>query len=240
MSALVCAAAVVLAAAAIRQLGRPGALVPERNGAVDHPARRPLAISSRAAARVVRPIGARRRRRALELAWSGVADEMAAGLRAGASLHQALATAGAREDEAGVVIRQVLGPIARGQALIEGGRDWAARATNPDELLVAEAVQLAAWTGRPEPLLFDAVADTARERLALAGELRTQTAQARASAAVLALLPIGFTTFTAATDGEAAHFLTATTAGWICIITGLTLEALGALWMRAAIRRSTL
>jgi len=213
-AALVCAAAVVLAAAAVGQLGRPGALTPERDGALDRADGRPLGIGSAVVARVVRPVGTRRRHHALELAWPGVADELAAGLRAGASLHQALAAVGARDDEAGRVIREVLGPLARGQPLGECGRRWAVRSSSPDELLFAEAVQLAAWTGRPEPLLFDTVADTARERLALAGELRSQTAQARASAAVLALLPIGFTTFTAATDANAAHFLTATTGGW--------------------------
>src|SRR5206468_2559697 len=84
-----------------------------------------------------------------------------------------------------------LEPVGRGQPLTEAAATWARRASSPDEALLAEAVQLSAWTGRPEPALFYAVADSARERRALAGELHAQTAQARASAIVLVALRVG-------------------------------------------------
>jgi tight adherence protein B len=239
LNVVACTAAVALGAIILRAVGRPPALSPAPDGRSQPWSRRAGAIGSVITARLTGPIRARRRQRALELAWPGVADELAAGLRTGASLPQALATVAAtRTDDASLTLRRLLGPVERGQALAEGGGRWAERAVSVDEQLLAEAVQLAAWAGRPEPVLFDAVADAGRERQALAGELRAQTAQARASAAVMAVLPVGFTALTAMTNAGAAHFLLTTTGGWACIVTGLTLEVLGGVWMRTAIRRA--
>jgi tight adherence protein B len=228
LNVVACTAAVALGAIILRAVGRPPALSPAPDGRSQPWSRRAGAIGSVITARLTGPIRARRRQRALELAWPGVADELAA-----------LATVAAtRTDDASLTLRRLLGPVERGQALAEGGGRWAERAVSVDEQLLAEAVQLAAWAGRPEPVLFDAVADAGRERQALAGELRAQTAQARASAAVMAVLPVGFTALTAMTNAGAAHFLLTTTGGWACIVTGLTLEVLGGVWMRTAIRRA--
>jgi tight adherence protein B len=233
LTAVGCAGVVFAAAAILRWFGTTPA----------RPAPSPALSGGQAAQGALRRIGAlggrleaQRRRETLVWIWPAVADELAATLRTGSSLHQALSSVAARGGAAGEVVRELLGPVDRGQALADAAEAWTRRARSPDETLLAEAVQLAAWTGRPEPLLFDTVADSLRERLALAGELRAQTAQARTSAAVLVVLPLGFTVLVGITDRHASHFLFGTEGGWVCATLGLALDALGAWWMHTAIR----
>ena len=65
----------------------------------------------------------------------------------------------------------------------------------------------------------------------LAGEVRVQTAQARASAVALAVLPLGFTGLLALTDPGVPRFLVGSELGWACLAFGLALEAAGGWWM---------
>ncbi len=84
-------------------------------------------------------------------------------------------------------------------------------------------------------MLFDTVARTLRERAALAGELRAQTAQARASAAALSALPLLFTGLCALADRGVLSFLTGTLLGAACLVAGAGLQAMGLLWMHRTI-----
>jgi tight adherence protein B len=112
---------------------------------------------------------------------------------------------------------------------------WAEAATDPGEQLVAQAVELVAATGHATPLVFDTVADGLRERAALAGELRAQTAQARASAIALGLLPLAFTGLLSLTDPTVPGFLFGSPAGWACLAVGIGLQASGGWWMHRII-----
>jgi tight adherence protein B len=164
-----------------------------------------------------------------------VADEIGAGLRSGASLLQALEGATGRGGAAGARVATLLRPVGRGDALAEAAGRWATSATEVGEALVAHAVELAAASGHATPLLFDTVADGLRERAALAGEVRAQTAQARASALALGLLPLGFTGLLVLTDPSVPRFLVGSQLGWACLAVGLALEAAGGWWMHLII-----
>jgi tight adherence protein B len=228
MSALLCAALVVVVGAITRNLAR----VPSRTRQKAEP---------RARYRWGRMSGsdwwlARRRRLELRRAWPSVADELAVTVRAGTSMQQALASVADRGGAAAAVVREVIGPIDRGRSLADAAVRWAGLAGSPDEALLAEAVHLAAASGRPDPMLFETVADAMRERTALRGDLRAQTAQARASAGVLAVLPIAFTMLVSSTDPDVVKFLFGTAAGWCCVVVGLVLEGSGAWWMHRLIR----
>jgi tight adherence protein B len=168
-------------------------------------------------------------------AWPSVADEIGAGLRSGASLRQALEAARGRGGAVGTRLAGVLRPVDRGGALADAASGWATSATDAGEVLVAHAVELAAAGGHATPLLFDTVADELRERAALAGEIRAQTAQARASALALGLLPLGFTGLLALTDPSVPRFLVGNETGWACLAIGAGLEAAGAWWMHRII-----
>jgi len=184
---------------------------------------------------LLRPWADRRGARITSAAWPSVADEIGASLRSGASLRQALEGATGRGGAAGVRLTGVLRPVDRGDALADAAGRWATSATDAGEVLVAHAVELAAATGQATPLLFDTVADGLRERAALAGEVRAQTAQARASALALGLLPLGFTGLLAFTDPSVPRFLVGSQLGWACLAVGLALEAAGGWWMHRII-----
>jgi tight adherence protein B len=189
----------------------------------------------RVAAAVLGPYLRRREARAVAAAWPSVAEEIGAGLRSGTSLHQALAAATGRGGPAGARLAAALRPVERGGPLAETARRWSGRADDPGEQLLAHAVELVAATGHATPLVFDTVADALRERAALAGELRAQTAQARASAFTLGLLPLAFTGLLSLTDPNVPTFLFGSPAGWVCLAVGLGLQATGGWWMHRII-----
>ena len=177
----------------------------------------------------------RRARAARRQAWPAIADELGSALRSGASLRQALATAGAHGGAAAPRLADLLHPLSRGDDLAGAARRWADRSDDADERLLAGAVELAAGATRAEPMLFDTVSRTLRERSAIAGELRAQTAQARASAAALSALPFLFTGLCAVADPSVLSFLTGTLPGAACLVAGAALQASGLWWMHRTI-----
>ena len=76
------------------------------------------------------------------------------------------------------------------------------------------------------------VAATLRHRVAGRQETKALAAQARLSAMVVALAPPVFTLLAGATDPAILQFLLGTPAGWACLVAGLGLDLVGALWMR--------
>jgi tight adherence protein B len=107
---------------------------------------------------------------------------------------------------------------------------WVAANDRPPVRLAAAALVLAAETGGSPARAVDGVAATLRARAAVAGELRALTAQARASALVIAVSPIAFALVASATDPRTrAAFHTRT--GTTLVLAGLALDALGAWWM---------
>ena len=102
--------------------------------------------------------------------------------------------------------------------------------------MAAGALALAATAGGPQARAVDGVADTLRERRAVAAEVRAQSAQARLSALVIGLLPVAFLAWAVVTDRRTAVFLVASPPGWACLVAGIALEAAGALWMRRILR----
>ena len=193
------------------------------------------------ASTVVRATWARRagggqRRRLLVDGLPGLLDDVARGVRAGSSLRQACADATGSHGPAGSGLRAAVAQAERGQALPVAFRAWAAATVVPEERLAAGALALVATTGGPQARAVDGVAATLRDRRAVAGEVRAQSAQARLSALVIGILPLGFLAWVAVTDRRTAAFLLAGPAGWACLLGGLGLEAAGALWMRHLLR----
>jgi Flp pilus assembly protein TadB len=76
------------------------------------------------------------------------------------------------------------------------------------------------------------VAATLRERLDVESEAVALAAQARFSALVIAVAPLGFGVLAVATDPRTAGFLLGRPLGWLCLVLGLGLDATSALWMR--------
>ena len=106
----------------------------------------------------------------------------------------------------------------------------------PEVELGVTALEVAARHGGNPASALDRVAAAVRERRAVVAERAVHSAQARLSALVLTLLPVGFAMWLVATDERARGFLVSNPVGWACVAAGLGLNVAGWLWMRRVIR----
>lgn len=159
-------------------------------------------------------------------------ERMAGALRTGSSLPHALAEA-RRTTEAplGAELATLAHAAEQGYPLLDVLDRWTQVHDDPGTRLAATALALATGVGAAPARAIDGVAATLRERLAQAAERRTQAVQAHYSAVVLSAAPLVFTGLLALTNAAAADFLLRTPAGWACLLVGVGLDVLGAVWM---------
>jgi tight adherence protein B len=174
-----------------------------------------------------------RRQARLEADLPAALEAIARALRSGASLRQAVAEAATTTPGTlGVELGLVASDAASGVPLVGALEELAARRPLPGVRLAVAALCLGAETGGAQARAVDGVAATLRDRLAVAGEVRALSAQTRASMLVIALAPLAFCAFASATDERTSTFLFRTPIGLACVVAGVGLDVLGALWMR--------
>ncbi|MGQ0617314.1 MAG: type II secretion system F family protein [Acidimicrobiia bacterium] len=165
-------------------------------------------------------------------------ESMARSVRSGASLRQAVSESVA--SGADPVLAAELGAVVadadRGAGLAAAVDRWAHTRPTAAVRLAGAALCLAAETGGAPGRPLDGVAASLRERSALQRELHALGTQARLSAVVISLAPIGFTVLAAGVDPETGHFLVRSSVGQLCLTAGVALDVLGALWMRRLAR----
>lgn len=166
-------------------------------------------------------------------------DDVARALRAGASVPQALADAALAGGVAASELGDLVARAHRGLSLEENLARWMDERPMVEVRLAATALGLAAAAGGSAAQAVESVAATLRERHAATEEVRVQSVQARLSAVVIALLPLGFTAWCVTTDPRAAAFLLGSAVGWACLTAGLTLLAVGGWWMARIVRSAT-
>lgn len=108
---------------------------------------------------------------------------------------------------------------------------WARSADHPDRRLLADAWAVAGSTGAGIAPALLRTTRTLRDRTAVDREIVALTAQARLSARVLTIVPIGFAVLVAIVDHRVRDLLVGTTAGRLGIVVGLLLDWIGARWM---------
>jgi tight adherence protein B len=164
-------------------------------------------------------------------------ERMAAALRTGSSLAQALAAAGrTTPPPLGPELSWLADRAGRGRPLPEVLEKWTDARGDTTTRLAATALVLATRVGASPARAIDGVAATLRERASLEAERRAQATQARASAAVLSIAPLGFGALLVLTNDAVARFLFTTPLGWACLLAGLGLDAVGAAWMNRLTR----
>lgn len=157
---------------------------------------------------------------------------MARALRTGASLRQAVAEAAHRTPgHLGHELQRVSTQAERGVPLVQALDELAARRPLPGVRLAVAALCLGAETGGAQAQAVDGVATTLRDRLAVLAEVRALSSQARISALVISLAPLGFGAFAATTDPRTATFLFHTGAGFALLVAGGVLDGVGWMWM---------
>ncbi|MEN3315507.1 MAG: tight adherence protein [Acidimicrobiaceae bacterium] len=168
----------------------------------------------------------------VEAALPGALEAVARALRTGASLRQAVGEAASRTPgPLGHELERVSTQTDRGAPLVAALEALAERRPLPGVRLAVAALCLGAETGGAQARSVDGVAATLRDRLGLLAEVRALSSQARISALVISLAPLGFGAFAAATDPRTSTFLFHTAAGFVLLAAGGLLDALGWVWM---------
>jgi tight adherence protein B len=159
-------------------------------------------------------------------------DAVARGVRSGGSLAQAVGEAvTAVRGPVAADLSRVATSVARGRAFADALGDWRDQRGRPAVRLAAGALVLATQTGGPPARVIEDVASAIRARQQVEREAHALAAQARLSAVVVGLAPVGFMTVMCLTDARNAHVLFGTPIGIACVATGITLDAIGAHWM---------
>jgi len=195
-----------------------------------------IAVSLAAPATVARRRG-RRGEIATQERLAEAVSLIASAMRSGRSLHQAIELAATDLDPPlASTFRRLADRTGLGDPMDESIDAWALDVGGPDARLVAGVLKLHRRTGGSLAASLENLAGTLRDRRASARELGSLTAQARLSATILGLLPIGFFLFLsviARRDLEAAY---ETPTGVAAIGFGLALQGAAYIWIRHLLR----
>ena len=195
------------------------------------------------AASVPGAIGAMRRRRTAARAAEAERQlheailAMAAAVRAGMSIRLAVAEArrDAEEPLAAELDRASRG-LEVGQPLDEVLQQLGDRIGIADARLVAGALRVHRRTGGDLPALLDEVGEVVRQRSGDRRQAAALTAQARASGAVLAALPVVFVALLSGAGGGGLADFYRTSLGVLLLLAAGCCQGLGFLWMRRIVR----
>ena len=166
--------------------------------------------------------------RRIDAALPGLVDELIRSLQSGATLSGALVEAASVGGPLAEDLSSVAEDLDSGAPVGVALGRWEERRPGTRVGQLVAAVGLALTTGGEPARLLGAVAESIRDELEVADEAQALATQARASAAVVALAPVGFAVFVAPV--RSGGFL-GSGAGILVVVVGLLLDALGLWWM---------
>ena len=161
---------------------------------------------------------------------------LAGSLRAGRSLGQALeALAREMDKPMGRELRKVVAEVRLGRPLNDALNDAVERVGSPDFRWAVLAIQIQAEVGGNLAELLNRVADTMRARSRLRGEVKALTAEGRASAGMLVIMPpaLGLVMYIVNPDYMKPIFTE--TAGHIMLGISVVMIFVGFLWMKKVV-----
>lgn len=167
---------------------------------------------------------------------AGVARSVRGGCTLVDALGHAAAAVAVPGSELATDLHDVVAAVGRGWTLDDALEGWASRRRDPSVDLFVAACRLGHAGGGDLAAALDGAALSLSDRVDLEDEARSLATQARTSAAVLAALPVLGAACFALLDPSVARTLLATPAGWVCLLAGGALDALGALVMRRMVR----
>ncbi|HUF85279.1 MAG TPA: type II secretion system F family protein [Acidimicrobiia bacterium] len=189
------------------------------------------------------PVGVRlargRRRRRLAAALPGAVEQIAAELRGGGTVGDGIRHLAAGDGPLAPELRRVARRADLGLGLGDALAAWPDESGVPDVRAVAGALAVAATVGGRSAAALDGLAASLRDRLGATAEARSLSAQARLSAVVVGAAPLVYLLFSVLVDPATLAVLLGTGVGRVCLLVGLGLEALAALWMRRIVGATT-
>ena len=183
-------------------------------------------------------MSSRRRDNTISAALPDLLEQVAGGLRAGATplgaLTEATQGAGLPEPLAADLAR-VVGWAE--EAGLEAALDrWAGERPLPVVAATVAALEVAVSAGGPAAPALDGLAAGLRARHDAAGEVVALSAQARLSAIVVGTAPLVALGLSLLVDRRVAPTLIGTAPGRACLLVGAALEGLAGLWMHRIVR----
>jgi tight adherence protein B len=174
-----------------------------------------------------------RRRKRFVLQLPDALTTLAGSLRAGRSLGQALeALAREMPSPMGRELRKIVAEVRLGRPLGAVLDDAVARVGSPDFRWAVLAIQIQADVGGNLAELLGQVAETMRARSRLRGEVRALTAEGRASAGMLVVMPPALGAVMYAVNPSYMKPLFTQSAGHIILGVSVVMMVLGFLWMK--------
>lgn len=159
-------------------------------------------------------------------------EQVAAELRGGGSVAGALERVAGSDSPVARDLHRVHTRTRLGLSLRDALTSWPAEHDAPGVRASAGALAVAASLGGYAADAIDGLATSVRHRLDAAAEAQSLSAQARLSAVVVGAAPLGYLAFASLLDARAVSALVGTGIGRACLVVGLGLEALAALWIR--------
>jgi tight adherence protein B len=163
-------------------------------------------------------------------------EHVAAALRGGASVHEALVVL---VDERGPLapdLHRVCSRAALGLGMADSLAVWPNERSVPEVRAAAGALALAVSVGGGAADALDGLAVSLRERLGAVAEARALSSQARLSAVVVGAAPVAYLAFSALADPSSVAVLVGTTTGQVCLAIGIGLDVVAIIWMRHVVR----
>jgi tight adherence protein B len=158
-------------------------------------------------------------------------------LRAGRSMGQAMeALSRQTADPLGRDLRKIVAEVRLGRPMQEALKDAAERIGSPDFGWVVLSIQIQAEVGGNLASLLDGVADTMRERLRLKGEVKALTAEGRASALLLVIMPPALTVVMFSMNPSYMEPLITTGIGKALLGISAVMIGLGYAWMNSMVK----
>jgi tight adherence protein B len=190
------------------------------------------AVAGPVALRLVR---ARRERRFGTMLPSAL-EQVAHELRGGGTVSGALERLGDDEGPVADDVRRVLARTRLGLGLHDALAVWPVEHETGAVRAAAGALAVANAMGGRAADAIDGLASSLRNRLDAAAEAHALSAQSRLSAIVVVVAPLGYLAFSGLVDPESVTALVGTGVGRVCLVVGLALEAVAALWIRRIVR----
>jgi tight adherence protein B len=162
---------------------------------------------------------------------------LAGSLRAGRSIGQAMEALSKQvDDPLGRDLRKIVAELRLGRPLHEALIDAADRIGSPDFRWVVLSMEIQAEVGGNLAELLDGVAETMRERCRLRGEVKALTAEGRASALMLVIMPPALAFAMFAMNPKYMAPLIETTTGKILLAISAAMIGSGYAWMNSMVK----
>jgi tight adherence protein B len=165
-------------------------------------------------------------------ALPGAMEQIAAELRGGGSVASAVEHLADSSSPIARDAHRMRSRTRLGLSFVEALRAWPSEREAAGVRAAAGALAVASTMGGHAADAIDGLASSLRNRLDASAEARALSSQARLSAIVVGGAPLGYLAFASVVDRRSVGALVGTAIGRTCLVVGLGLEVLAAVWMR--------